>query len=147
MFCAAFCAVGSATFVGCGTVPEPITLDAYLADLQSICASTTEQLLALPAAPEQIAVTDLATSAAGLLDEEATRVSRLETPRGTSADLAADQRAFVRNTQEQADAWRAVATNGPDRLAESTKLIAELVGGRNELADAMGAPACVRGDL
>jgi hypothetical protein len=144
----AVCAtVGSAAFAGCGAVPEPITLDAYLSDLQAICASTTEQLLALPAAPEQIAVTDLATSAAGLLDAEATRVGRLETPRGTSADLAADQRAFVRNTQEQADAWRAVATNGPDQLAESTKLIAELVGGRNELADSMGAPACVRGDL
>ena len=42
---------------------------------------------------------------------------------------------------------KAVATAGPDELADSTQLIAQLVGGRNELADSMGAPSCVRGDL
>jgi hypothetical protein len=136
--------------VGCSDTVEPVTYADYLAELQAICTSTSEQLLALPSAPEQIAVADLATSAAGLLDDEATRVSRLDVPSGDDVpvdDLDADHRAFVRNTQEQADAWRAVAVAGPDDLAESTQLIAQLVGGRNELADAMGASSCIRGDL
>jgi hypothetical protein len=136
--------------VGCSDTVEPVTYADYLTELQAICTSTSEQLLALPSAPEQIAVADLATSAAGLLDDEATRVSRLDVPSGDDVpvdDLDADHRAFVRNTQEQADAWRAVAVAGPDDLAESTQLIAQLVGGRNELADAMGAPSCIRGDL
>lgn len=135
---------------GCDDPVEPIAFDDYLADLEEICASTTAELLALPPAPEQIAVSDLATSAAGLLDDEANRVNRLEVPSGddvTVEDLDGDHRAFVRNTQEQATAWRAVAVAGPDTLAESTQLIAQLVGGRNELAGAMGAAACVRGDL
>jgi hypothetical protein len=134
----------------CGDTAEPVTFDDYLADLQSICASTTDQLLALPAVPEQIAVSDLATSAASLLEDEANQVSRLDVPAGddvTVDDLDGDHRAFIRNTQEQAAAWRAVAVAGPDDLAESTQLIAQLVGGRNELADSMGAPTCVRGDL
>ena len=104
----------------------------------------------MPAAPEQITVSDLAESAAGLLDDEATRVSRLDIASGDDVsidDLDGDNRAFVLNTQQQADAWRAVAIAGPDDLAESTQLIAQLVGGRNELADSMGAPSCVRGDL
>jgi len=143
-----FCVVVAGA--GCGDAVEPVTYADYLGELQAICTSTTEQLLALPAAPEQIAVADLATSAAGLLDDEATRVSRLDVPTGDDVpvdDLDADHRAFVRNTQEQADAWRAVAVAAPDDLAESTQLIAQLVGGRNELADSMGAPSCVRGNL
>jgi hypothetical protein len=140
-----------ATVTGCSSdVVEPVTYDDYLGELQAICSSTTEQLLALPTAPEQIAVADLATSAAGLLDAEATKVGRLEVPSGDDVsvdDLDGDHRAFVRNTQEQAEAWRAVAIAEPDDLAASTQLIAQLVGGRNELADSMGAPGCVRGDL
>ena len=142
--------MGAGVVTGCSDVVEPVTFDDYLGELQAICTSTTEQLLALPAAPEQIAVADLATSAAGLLDDEANRVSRLEVPSGDDVsvdDLDGDHRAFVRNTQEQAEAWRAVAVAAPDELAASTQLIAQLVGGRNELATSMGAPSCVRGDL
>jgi hypothetical protein len=145
---AVLCLIGIGA--GCGDVVEPATFDGYLAELQSICASTTDQLLALPPAPEQIAVSDLATSAAGLLENEANQVSRLDVPSGddvTVDDLDGDHRAFIRNTQEQATAWRALAVAGADDLAESTQLIAQLVGGRNELADSMGAPECVRGDL
>ena len=40
----------------------------YLADLQAICTETTTGLDALPEPPEQISVTDFATSAADLLD-------------------------------------------------------------------------------
>jgi len=147
---AVLCLLGAGAIAGCSNAVEPATFDDYLVDLQAICASTTDQLLALPAAPEQIAVSDLATSAAGLLDDEANRVSRLDVPSGddvTVDDLDGDHRAFVRNTREQATAWRAVAVAGPDALADSTQLIARLVGGRNELADSMGAPGCVRGDL
>ena len=142
--------IAAGTLASCSDAVESVTYDDYLSELQAICTSTTEQLLALPAAPEQIAVADLATSAAGLLDAEATRVSRLDVPSGDDVsldDLDGDHRAFVRNTQEQAEAWQAVAIAGPDELAESTQLIAQLVGGRNELADSMGAPSCVRGDL
>ena len=142
--------IGAGVVTGCSDVVEPVTFDDYLGELQAICTSTTEQLLALPAAPEQIAVADLATSAAGLLDDEANRVSRLEVPSGDDVsvdDLDGDHRAFVRNTEEQAEAWRAVAVAAPDELAASTQLIAQLVGGRNELAASMGAPSCVRGDL
>jgi hypothetical protein len=147
---AMFCLIASGAVTSCGDVVDPVTFDDYLTELQVICASTTEQLLALPAAPEQITVADLAESAAGLLDDEATRVSRLDIASGEDVsidDLDGDNRAFVLNTQQQADAWRAVAIAGPDDLAESTQLIAQLVGGRNELADSMGAPSCVRGDL
>jgi hypothetical protein len=144
------CLLAAGTITSCTDAVEPVTYDDYLSELQAICTSTTEQLLALPAAPEQIAVADLATSAAELLDDEATQVSRLDVPSGDDVsvdDLDGDHRAFVRNTQEQAEAWLAVATAGPDELADSTKLIAQLVGGRNELADSMGATSCVRGDL
>ena len=68
-------------------------------------------------------------------------MSRLDVPSGDDVsvdDLDGDHRAFVRNTQEQAEAWQAVAVAGPDELAESTQLIAQLVGGRNELADVDG---------
>ena len=144
------CLIAVGTLASCSDAVEPVTYDEYLTELQAICTSTTEQLLALPAAPEQIAVADLATSAAGLLEAEATRVSRLDVPSGddvSTDDLDGDHRAFVRNTEEQAEAWLAVATAEPVGLAESTQLIAQLVGGRNELAGSMGAPSCVRGDL
>ena len=65
------CLIGSVT--ACSEAVEPASFDDYLADLQEICAATTEQLTALPSAPEQIAVTDLATSAAAALDDEANR--------------------------------------------------------------------------
>lgn len=142
--------IAAGTVTGCSDAVEPVTYADYLSELQAICSSTTEQLLALPSAPEQIAVADLATSAAGLLDTEAAQVDRLDVPSGDDVsvdDLDGDHRAFVRNTKEQAEAWLAVATAGADELAEATQLIAQLVGGRNELADSMGAPSCVRGDL
>ena len=131
-----------------GDVTDPVGFDDYIASLESICAATTEDLLALPAAPEQIAVTDLATSAALILDDEATQVDRLEVPDGDDVpldDLGGDHRAFVRNTREQAEAWRAIGDT--DDLAVATELIAQLVGGRNELARSMQAPGCVRGGL
>ena len=137
----------------CGSeAADPVGFDDYVVQLEAICASATDQLLALPSAPDQIAVADLATSASLVLDDEAARADRLTLPEDDVPlddvpldDLAGDHRAFVRNTREQADAWRAVANT--DELAAATELIAQLVGGRNELARSMQVPGCVRGDL
>ena len=132
----------------CGSeADDPVGFDDYVVQLEAICASATDQLLALPSAPDQIAVDDLATSASLLLDDEAARADRLTLPEDDVPldDLEGDHRAFVRNTREQADAWRAVANT--DELAAATELIAQLVGGRNELARSMQVPGCVRGDL
>lgn len=134
---------------GCGSeAADPVGFDEYVVRLEAICTSATDQLLALPSAPDQIAVADLATSAALVLDDEAARADRLAVPAGGDVpldDLEGDHRAFVRNTREQADAWRAVADT--DDLAAATELIAQLVGGRNELARSMQVPGCVRGGL
>ena len=129
----------------CGSDAIEVTPTDYLADLQSICVDTTATLDALPRPPEQISVADFATSAAGALDNEAERARALDVP----DDLADDHRAFVRNTDEQATAWRSIATVGDDsaRLDELTVRIGELIRGRNDLVDEMGATDCRRGDV
>jgi hypothetical protein len=129
----------------CGSDVIEVTPADYLADLQSICVDTTATLDALPRPPEQISVADFATSAAGALDNEAERARALDVP----DDLADDHRAFVRNTDEQVTAWRSIATVGDDsaRLDELTVRIGELIRGRNDLADEMGATDCRRGDV
>ena len=85
-----------------------------------ICGDTTSTLDALPQPPEQITVTDFATSAASALDNESERSRSLQVP----DELAADHRAFVRNTDEQAEAWREIATveEGNARFGELTVL-------------------------
>jgi hypothetical protein len=133
---------GAAVLAGCGEADEPVTEAAYLGSLETVCSDTTAELLALPTPPEQISVTDFATRAAELLDREAARVDRLDVPEL----LRSDHRAFVRNTEEQAAAWRSIAGAGgesPD-LVTSTDLVRRLVLGRNDLAEEMGAPACRR---
>jgi hypothetical protein len=62
------------------------------------------------------------------------------------ADLAADHRAFVLNTDDQATAWRAIADD-PSQIDASSTRIGELVRGRNDLVDEMGATRCRRGDV
>lgn len=128
--------------------PEPVSYDDYVTGLAAICSATTAELAALPSAPDQIAVADLATSAAQILDDEATQADRLAVPTGADVpvdDLAGDHRAFVRNTREQADAWRSIAA--AEDLAPATELVAQLVGGRNELVRQMGVDECARGGL
>lgn len=129
----------------CGSDAVEVTPADYLADLQSICAGTTATLDALPRPPEQIAVADFATSAAGALDNEAERARALDVP----DELADDHRAFVRNTDEQVTAWRSIATVGDDsaRLDELTVRVGKLIRGRNDLVDEMGATDCRRGDV
>lgn len=138
----AFCI---ALLAACGSEAAPVTEADYLADLQSICVDTTATLDAIPQPPEQISVADFATSAAGALDNEAEQARAL----GVPDEVASDHRAFVRNTDEQVVAWRAIATVGDDsaRLDELTVRIGELVRGRNDLVDEMGATGCRRGDV
>jgi len=134
-----------ALLAACASEPAEVTAGEYLVDLQSICVTTTATLDALPQPPEQISVADFATSAAGALDNEAERARALDVP----TDLAADHRAFVLNTDEQVVAWRAIATVGDDgaRLDELTVRVGELIRGRNDLVDEMGAPDCRRGNV
>ena len=129
----------------CASEPAEVTPADYLADLQSICVDTTATLDALPRPPEQISVADFATSAAGALDNESERARTLDVP----DELTDDHRAFVLNTDEQVIAWRAIATVGDDsaRLDELTVRIGELIRGRNDLVDEMGATGCRRGDV
>jgi len=129
----------------CASEPAEVTPADYLADLQSICVDTTATLDALPRPPEQISVADFATSAASALDNESERARALDVP----DELSDDHRAFVLNTDEQAVAWRAIATVGDDsaRLDELTVRIGGLIRGRNDLVDEMGAAACRRGDV
>lgn len=134
--------------IGCASEPEPVTRADYVAALAAICTDTTKRLDELPTAPDQISVPDLATSAASVLDTEATRANRLEVPDDDQLDD--DHRAFVRNTDEQADAWRAVAAASADPsgdLVASTDLIRQLVAGRNDLVDEMGVADCRRDGL
>ncbi len=139
----AVCAV--AAIAGCGEPDEPVTAEAYLGSLEAICVDTTAELEALPAPPEQISVTDFATRAAELLDREAARVDRLDVP-DDGDSLRSDHRAFVRNTEEQADAWRSIAgaSDQSADLVATADLVRQLVLGRNDLAEEMGAPGCRR---
>jgi len=137
-----------ATAASCASELAPVTEADYLADLQAICAATTATLDALPQPPEQITVADFATSAASALGNEAERARSLDVP-DVPAELDDDHRAFILNTDEQSAAWTAIANAGDDnaRLGELTVRVGELVRGRNDLADGMGAPACRRGEV
>ena len=138
-------AVVLVTVASCASEPAPVTEADYLAELQSICVDTTAALDALPQPPEQITVAEFATSAAGALANESEQARSLEVP----DDLDDDHRAFVLNTDEQAETWRAIATVGDDsaRLGELTVRVGELIRGRNDLADEMSAPGCGRGEV
>lgn len=129
----------------CGSEPTPVTDAEYLADLQAICADTAATIDALPRPPEQISVADFAVSAANALDDEAERTRSLD----VTDELAADHRAFVRNTDEQAAAWQAISTTAQDdaQFGELTVRVGELIRGRNDLVDEMGASGCRRGDV
>ena len=129
------------TLAACSSEPAEVTEADYLADLQAVCTETTAALDALPDPPEQISVADFASEAARFLDTEAERTRNLDPP----ASLAGDHRAFIRNTDEQSAAWQTIADGDPDDLVTATTQVGQLVLGRNDLVDEMGAPACRRG--
>ena len=138
-------ALALVSVASCASEPAAVTNADSLADLQAICADTTAALDALPQPPDQITVAEFATSAASALADEAEQARSLRFPE----DLDDDHRAFIRNTDEQADTWRAIATVGDDNaeLGELTVRIGELIRGRNDLVDEMGAPGCRRGEV
>lgn len=133
--------IAIAGVTACSSDPVELTAADYLADLQAICAETTATLEALPQPPDQITVTDFATSASSALGNEAERARSLDVP----DELDGDHRAFIGNTDDQAAAWREIATGGD--LNDLTVRIGELIRGRNDLVDEMGAPACRRGEV
>jgi hypothetical protein len=127
----------------CASEPADVTPADYLDALELVCIDTTATIDALPQPPEQITVTDFATSAANALDDEAERVRALDAP----GELVADHRAFILNTDDQATTWRSIATADDDRLDGLTVRLGELIRGRNDLVDEMNAPGCRRGDV
>jgi hypothetical protein len=142
-------AVGLAAGCGAGSDDAEVTVEDYRAELAAVCTETAAALDALPAPPEQITVTEFAVDAASLLASQAEQVRRLAVP----DELADDHRAFVRNTDDQAASWRAVADtagtgsasgSGDDDLVALTTRIGELQLGRDDLATEMGVPACRR---
>ena len=129
------------TLASCASEPAEVTDAEYLAELQAVCTATSAGLDALPDPPEQISVADFASEAARLLDAEAEQARRLDPP----SSVADDHRAFIRNTDEQATAWRTLADGGTEDLDDVTTQVGQLVLGRNDLVDEMGAPDCRRG--
>lgn len=128
----------------CGSEPPAeVTADEYLATLDALCAQTNATLADIPAPPEQISVAEFARSAAGALDNEASRMRRLDVP----DEFEADHRALIRNTEEQAAAWSAISNRtdaDEDDLVDTTTLIAQLLLGRDDLLTEMGATGCRR---
>lgn len=144
-------AAGLVAACGASSSGPEATPDGYRAELSAICIDTAAALDALPTPPEQITVTEFAVDAASVLASEAERARELAVP----DELADDHRAFIRNTDDQAAAWRAVADSGGNgsgsSVAESdlvalTTRIGELQLGRDDLAVEMGVDACRRTD-
>ena len=128
-----------------------VSPEAYIADLEAICEATTNDLDALPDPPEQISVTEFAVDAASLLSSEAEQARQLAVP----DELADEHRAFVRNTDDQATTWRAIADSASGAanedgdgttsdLVELTTRVGELTLGRDDLVVEMGADGCRR---
>ncbi len=126
----------------CASEPAAVTAADYLDALQAVCAETTAAFEALPTPPDQISIADFATSAASALDNEAEQSRVIAVP----DELADDHRAFVQNTSDQATTWRSIASAGDD-IGDLTVRIGQLVRGRNDLVDEMGAPECRRGTV
>ncbi len=133
--------IGLAT--SCSSEPVAVTRADYIDSLETVCAETTATLAALPRPPEQITVAEFATSAASALDDESERARALDAP----TEIGDDHRAFIRNTDEQGATWRSIATASEDQLGELTVRVGELIRGRNDLVDEMGAPGCRRGEV
>ena len=128
--------------------PAP-TAESYLAELGAVCTATATSLDALPDPPDGITVADFADQASSILRDEAEAIRTLTPP----DDLADDQRALIRNDEEQSAAWSdvsdaasAAGAAGVDRdaLNELTTTIAQLNFGRDDLVAEMGAPSCAR---
>ena len=112
----------------------------YAEAMATVCTRTEAGLADLPEPPDAITVADFSAEVARILGEEADAARRVEAP----DELAADHRAFVANTDEQAAGWRRLAEAGDGPIGDEMTRIAELTLGRDDLATEMGIPDCRR---
>lgn len=128
------------------TSTGPASTDApYEARMAAQCTATADALAALAEPDDAATVAAFSASAAEILRDEAEVMRDLDPP----DDLADDHRAFVANTDEQADTWSEIARiadTEPDRIGELRTTVAQLTLGRDDLSTEMGLPDCVRGD-
>ncbi len=112
--------------------------------VNAICTTSQaeQDALAVPDAPN--AVAPFALDVAGVLESEAELLRAVTPP----SSLAADHRAFIQNTDDQARRWRELAATPPENAADFGAIqtgILELGLGRNDLAAEMQLPSCRRG--
>lgn len=129
---------------GCETTDAEPTAADFRTEAEGRCAETSTRLDQLPTPPDQIAQDVWAGEVARALRDEAAELDFLAAP----AELQADRRALVLNTEQQAEAWNALAEalalDDAERISTLTTEIAELTLGRDELATEMGLDACRR---
>lgn len=131
---------------GCADDPEP-TVDpaAYRAAVEEICTATIAAQGQLVEPVDAAGVAPFADDVAALLEAEAELLRAVQPP----AELAADHRAFVQNTDDQAGRWAALATTPTGDTAAFGAVRTELLQlglGRDDLAVEMGVDRCRRQD-
>jgi len=139
MFTAA-AAIGAACAPAESTEP---TQDEYAAAMEATCRDTVAELDALGTPPEESAHAEFALAAAMIIGGEAERARRIEPP----DEAEDDHRAFIANTDDQASRWQELAVVAPgdaEELGRVSTEIAQLTLGRDELAQQMGLPGCLR---
>ena len=137
-------AVPALALAACTEEPadEPATAEEYRNALAAICAENSDALDALPSPPDDITVAEFASSVTSILTSEAERTRALSAP----DELDDDHRAFIRNTDDQADRWTDLRTTSPEDPAfqDLAREIGELTLGRNDLSIEMGVEDCRR---
>ncbi|NND75155.1 MAG: hypothetical protein HKN44_09130 [Ilumatobacter sp.] len=137
-------AAAASAVAACSSAPaSDVDPAAYRAQVDTICrdALADQALLAEPA--DATGVAEFALAVAAGLEAEAELLRAVEPP----ADLAADHRALIRNTDDQARRWTALASTTPDDTAAFGVIqteILELGLGRDDLAQEMDLPGCRR---
>jgi hypothetical protein len=133
---------GACTSGGSGAPSASAEAVQYADAMEQACASTASALDAL-AAPTEATMADFAAQASAVIADEAERLRTIEPP----DDAAADHRAFIANTDEQAARWGEVAQTSATDTAELDRLVEEigqLTLGRDDLAAEMGIEGCRR---
>lgn len=119
-----------------------LTPTEYVAQMDATCRATAEALDALTP-PDDGDVAEFATLAADTIQAEAEAARAIDPP----DDLAADHRAFIANTDDQASRWREIgeiAAADAAALDRSIQEISQLTLGRDELVTEMGIDDCRR---
>lgn len=131
---------------GCASEP-PANLEPaeYRAELARICGASFAEQDSVPRPADSGGAADFAIAVSDILDREAERTRDVLAP----DDLDDDHRAFVQNTQDQADAWRELALTDPADAGTYGSIgdtILALSLGRDDLATDMSLPECARND-